>query len=187
MNRLQTKYQEQVIPALQKEFGRTNIMSVVKPKKVVVNVGVSKKESADTNKAIESWAQQLSIITGQKAKVTAAKKSIAGFKIRQGDPIGLCVTLRGTRMWEFLDKLISVALPRVKDFQGVGRSHMDAAGNYNFGVTEQIVFPEINYDMVHKVSGLQITIVNSGNDRDESLKMLELLGMPFTKEQTDKN
>lgn len=183
MNRLQEKYQKEVIPALEKEFGIDNIMAVAKPVKIVVNVGISKKDGSDTNKVLESWIQQLSVITGQKPRVNKAKKSIAGFKMRQGDPVGVSVTLRGTSMWEFLDKLISITLPRVKDFQGVKKSNMDSVGNYNLGITEQIVFPEINYDQIVKVSGLQVTIVNKVKTRDEALKMLELLGMPYEKEE----
>lgn len=182
MNRLQTKYQQVVIPALEKEFSKTNIMAVSKPMKIVVNVGISKKES-DTAKHVESLTAQLSAITGQKPKVCAAKKSIAGFKMREGDPVGVCVTLRGTNMWEFLDKLISITLPRVKDFQGVSKSHVDSAGNYNLGISEQIVFPEINYDQVSKMTGVQVTIVNKADSKEEALKMLELLGMPFEKEE----
>ncbi len=183
MNRLQEKYQTTVIDQLEKEFNKTNRMAVAKPTKIVVNVGVSKKENADTSKAIEAWVQQFTIIAGQKPKISKAKKSIAGFKMRQGDPVGVTVTLRGVRMWEFLDKLIAIVLPRVKDFQGVKKSNMDSVGNYNLGLTEQIVFPEINYDMIHKVAGLQVTIVNKADNRAEALKMLELLGMPFEKEE----
>lgn len=182
MNRLQEKYQKEVIPALQKELGRTNVLSLPRPVKVVVNVGVSKKEGQDTSKALESMAAQLSTITGQKPKTTAAKKSIAGFKIRAGDAVGLCVTLRETNMWEFLDKLISIVLPRMKDFQGIPRKAFDKSGNYSLGFAEQIVFPEIEYDKIDKVRGLQVTIVSSGNNPQESFKMLELLGMPFEKE-----
>lgn len=182
MNRLQVKYQQTVIPALQKEFGRANILSLPRPVKVVVNVGVSKKEGTDTSKAMESMTAQLMTITGQKPKLTAAKKSIAGFKIRAGDNVGLCVTLRGTQMWEFMDKLIAIVLPRMKDFQGVSRRAFDKSGNYSLGFSEQIVFPEIEYDKIDKVRGLQVTVVSSGNNKDESFKMLELLGMPFAKE-----
>ena len=181
MNRLQKKYQDDVLPTLKKEFGKTNTLAVVRPLKVVVNVGISKKENSDTSKTIESMTEQLKVITGQKPKVAAAKKSIAGFKIRQGDPVGLCVTLRGTNMWEFLDKLISITLPRVKDFQGVSRTSFDAMGGYSLGITEQIVFPEIEYDKINKVSGLQVNIVPSRSTKQESLRMLELLGMPFEK------
>lgn len=182
MNRLQTKYQQEVIPTLEKEFGKSNIMAVSKPTKIVVNVGISKKEG-DTAKIVESLMGQLTVITGQKPKICKAKKSIAGFKMRQGDPVGVCVTLRGTRMWEFFDKLVSITLPRVKDFQGVSKKHIDSVGNYNLGISEQIVFPEINYDQVVKMTGLQITIVNKADNKEEALRMLELLGMPFEKEQ----
>lgn len=183
MNRLHQKYQESVIATLEKEFAKTNIMSVARPVKIVVNVGISKRDGSDTNKVVESTSAQLAAITGQRPKVCKAKKSIAGFKIREGDPVGLCVTIRGKLMWEFLDKLISIVLPRVKDFQGVKRSHMDTAGNYNLGISEQIVFPEINYEQVAKMTGLQITVVTRNGSTKESLRMLELLGMPFEKEQ----
>lgn len=186
MNRLQTKYQQQVVSVLEKEFSKTNIMAIARPKKIVVNVGISKKDT-DSAKHVESVIAQLATITGQKPKVCAAKKSIAGFKVRQGDPVGVSVTLRGTQMWEFLDKLVSITLPRVKDFQGVSKSHMDKAGNYNLGISEQIVFPEINYEQVSKMTGVQVTIVNKTDSKEEALRMLELLGMPFEKEQTDKN
>lgn len=182
MNRLQEKYQKEVVPALKKELGRENILSLPRPMKVVVNVGVSKKEGQDTTKALESMANQLMTITGQKPKMTAAKKSIAGFKIRAGDHVGLAVTLRGNNMWEFMDKLVSIVLPRMKDFQGISRLSFDKSGNYSLGFSEQIVFPEIEYDKIDKVRGLQVTIVSSGTDSNESLKMLELLGMPFEKE-----
>lgn len=182
MNRLQEKYQKEVIPALQKELGRTNVLSLPRPTKIVVNVGISKKEGTDTTKSLESMQAQLATITGQKPKMTAAKKSIAGFKIRAGDHVGICVTLRGTNMWEFLDKLISIVLPRMKDFQGVPRTSFDKTGNYSLGFAEQIVFPEIEYDKIDRVRGLQVTVVNSGNDPKESMRMLELLGMPFEKE-----
>src|SRR5260221_7797734 len=181
MNRLQEKYNTEVIPALQKELGRTNVLSLPRPVKIVVNVGISKKEGTDTAKALESMSAQLGTITGQKPKATAAKKSIAGFKIRAGDQVGLCVTLRGTNMWEFMDKLIAIVLPRMKDFQGVSRAAFDASGNYSLGFSEQIVFPEIEYDKIDKVRGLQVTIVGSGHNKQESLKMLELLGVPFEK------
>ncbi len=183
MNRLQTKYQTDVIPALQKELGRTNILSLPKPTKIVVNVGISKREGGDTSKTLESMTTQLATITGQKPKQTAAKKSIAGFKIRSGDAVGLAVTLRGTQMWEFMDKLISIVLPRMKDFQGVSRNAFDMSGNYSLGFAEQIVFPQIEYDKIDRVHGLQVTIVSSNHNKIESRKMLELLGMPFEKEE----
>ncbi len=149
----------------------------------VVNVGISKREGGDTSKTIESMTTQLMTITGQKPKAAGAKKSIAGFKIRAGDVVGLAVTLRGTQMWEFMDKLISIVLPRMKDFQGVSRTAFDMSGNYSLGFPEQIVFPQIEYDKIDRVHGLQLTIVSSGHDKAESLKMLELLGMPFEKEE----
>ncbi len=184
MNRLQEKYQKEIIPVLEKEFGRTNAMSIAKIKKVVLNVGLSEQTSQE--KAIDNVAEQLKLITGQKPKVTPAKKSISGFKIngralRQGDPVGVMVTLRGQYMWEFLDKLISIVLPRVKDFQGVAKS-FDNSGNYNLGISEQIVFPEIVYDKIDKVRGLQVTVVIQNNDPKESVRLLELLGMPFKKD-----
>lgn len=181
MNRLQEKYQKEVLPKLKEEFGKDNALAVVRPLKVVVNVGIGKKTEADNSKTVANMSEALKIITGQKPKVCAAKKSIAGFKIRQGDVVGLCVTLRGNRMWEFLDKLMSIVLPRVKDFQGVKREKMDARGNYNLGITEQIVFPEISYDQISKVMGVQVTITTSGADPKESERLLELLGMPFEK------
>lgn len=181
MNRLAQKYQDVVVPALEKEFGKTNVLSIARPKKVVVNVGISKKDT-DSAKHVESIIGQLAAITGQKPKVCSAKKSIAGFKMREGDAVGVCVTLRGTQMWEFLDKLIAITLPRMKDFQGVSKKHIDSAGNYNLGISEQIVFPEVNYDKVTKMTGVQVTIVNKTDSKEEGLKMLELLGMPFEKE-----
>lgn len=185
MNRLQVKYQEVVLPALKKEFNKSNILSLSKPMKVVVNVGVSRKDNTEVEKLLGNIAEQIAVITGQKPKMSAAKKSIAGFKVRQGDIVGVSVTLRGERMWEFLDKLMNIVLPRVKDFQGVGRDHMDKSGNYNLGISEQIVFPEIEYDKVVKVMGLQVTIVTAGHERTESIRMLELLGMPFEKKENN--
>ncbi len=181
MNRLQTTYNETVLPKLMSEFGKTNKLAVISLEKVVVNVGVSKKDTADTAKLIENISMQIATITGQKPKVAQAKKSIAGFKIRQGDPVGVAVTLRGATMWEFLDKVISITLPRVKDFQGVSRKGFDSKGNYSLGFTEQIVFPEIEYDKIMKVMGLQMTVVVKNGNKTESMRLLELLGMPFEK------
>lgn len=184
MNRLQEKYQKEVVPKLKEEFQHANAMSVAKIKKVVINTGISEQTSQE--KAVANVSEQLMTITGRKPKVTAAKKSISGFKIngralRQGDPVGLMVTMRGQYMWEFLDKLIGIVLPRVKDFQGVAKS-FDQSGNYNLGIAEQIVFPEIVYDKIDKVRGLQISIVIENKDPQESVRLLELLGMPFKKE-----
>lgn len=185
MNRLQQKYNEQVQPKLMEEFGHTNAMAVARIDKIVVSVGIS--EQSGQEKAIENMSEQIKVITGQKPKATAAKKSVAGFKIngralRQGDPIGLMVTLRKQFMWEFLDKMISIVLPRVKDFQGVKKT-MDQSGNYNLGVLEQIVFPEIEYDKIDKVRGLQMTVVIKNTNPKESMRLLELLGMPFKKDE----
>lgn len=180
MNRLQKQYQEQVVPQLQKEFGVDNAMAVPKIKKIVVNTGISEPQHQD--KALENVSEQLAAITGQKPKVTSARQSIAGFKIRTGDPLGLMVTLRGKRMYQFLDKLISIVLPRVKDFQGVSLTAFDQSGNYSLGIREQIVFPEIDYDKIDKVRGLQISIVINGDSTQQNLHMLKLLGMPFAKE-----
>lgn len=181
MNRLKQKYIEQVLPALKKELNKPNDLAVPRVLKIVVSVGIGSKE-ANKAKALESMAEQLKVITGQKPKQTAAKKAIAGFNIRQGDAVGLMVTLRGERMWEFLDKLISIVLPRFKDFQGIPKKAFDGNGNYNLGIAEQIVFPEIEYDTIDRVRGLQVTIVTSTTEKTEATKLLELLGMPFEKE-----
>jgi large subunit ribosomal protein L5 len=171
MNRLKQKYNEQILSALKKDLNATNDLAVPRLKKIVVSVGVGSKE-ANKAKALESAAEQLKVITGQKPKQTAAKQAIAGFNIRQGDPVGLMVTLRGERMWEFLDKLISIVLPRFKDFQGVPRKAFDTSGNYNLGIAEQIVFPEIEYDTIDRVRGLQVTIVPSTRKPQEAAKLL---------------
>jgi large subunit ribosomal protein L5 len=182
MNRLKQKYQQEVVPALQKEFGLKNIFAMPQIDKIVVNMGITDQQSRDA--IIANVVEQFKVITGMKPNITRARKAIATFKTRVGDPLGVMVTLRGEYMWEFLDKLISIALPRVKDFQGVSRTAFDAKGNYNLGIEEQIVFPEINYDKIQGVRGLQVTIVNKGSqDRAHAFKMLELLGMPFEKEK----
>lgn len=184
MNRLQEKYQQEVVPQLQKEWSLSTHFAVPRITKVVVNVGVSKpQEPRARQQVLENVAEQFKVITGQKPKITTARKSIAGFKLRAGDPLGVTVTLRGLRMWEFLDKLVSITLPRVKDFQGVSRTAFDGQGNYSLGLEEQIVFPEINYDMIDQVRGLQIVIVTNGKDDQQTYKLLELLGMPFKKEE----
>ncbi len=179
MNRLKQKYQQEVLPALQKEFGHANQFSVAHVQKIVVNMGITDQQSRDAT--IANVVEQFKVITGRKPNVTRAKKAIASFKSRVGDPLGVMVTLRGDHMWEFLDKLISIALPRVKDFQGISRTAFDANGNYNLGMEEQIVFPEINYDQIQGVRGLQVTIVTTTKNNAESFRMLELLGMPFAK------
>lgn len=181
MNRLKQKYQQEVVPVLKKEFNIENLFGVPKIEKIVVNMGITDQQNRE--KAIENVVEQFKVITGLKPNITRARKSIASFKTRTGDPLGVMVTLRGEYMWEFLDKLMSLALPRVKDFQGVPRTSFDANGNYNLGIEEQIVFPEINYDQIESVRGLQATIVTTTKDSKMAFRMLELLGMPFAKEK----
>ena len=183
MNRLKEKYQQEIVEQLKKEFNLTNTFAVPAVKKVVVSMGVSTPtEPRDRKKALENISEQFMIITGQKPVMTVARKAIANFGLRAGDPMGLTVTLRGERMWQFLDKLIAVVLPRVKDFRGVSKTAFDGRGNYSLGLEEQIVFPEINYDKIERVRGLQVNIVTSANDDQQSFKLLELLGMPFAKD-----
>jgi large subunit ribosomal protein L5 len=181
MNRLKQKYQQEVVPALQKEFGAANVFSVPKVKKIVVNMGITDQQNREN--AIKNVMEQFKVITGMKPNITRSKKAIATFKTRVGDPLGVMVTLRGEYMWEFLDKVVSLALPRVKDFQGVSRTAFDQNGNYNLGIEEQIVFPEINYDQIESIRGLQVTIVTDTKDNTQAFRMLELLGMPFEKEK----
>jgi len=180
MNRLKQQYIESIVPQLKKELGKENILALPRIEKILVHIGVGTRE-ANQAKALESAKEQLSMITGQKAKVTAAKQSVAGFKLRQGEPVGLLVTLRGERMWQFLDKLINIVLPRVKDFQGVKADAFDQGGNYNLGLKEQIIFPEIEYDKIDRIRGMQITIVTSVKKTDEARLLLKLFGMPFEK------
>lgn len=182
-NRLKEQFQNEVVPVLMKEFKIDNIFAVPKIQKIVVNMGVTKPvDPRERARAIENIITQFEVITGQKPQMTKARKSIAGFKLREGDPTGVMVTLRGNYMWEFLDKVISITLPRVKDFKGVSRKAFDGKGNYNLGISEQIVFPEINYDDIESVRGLQITVVTSTDENEKSFRILELLGMPFEKE-----
>ena len=180
MNRLYQKYQKEIIPTLKKELEVNNDLAVPKVEKIVLNVGITEAQHQD--KALENMSQQLAVITGQKPKVTRSRQSIAGFSLRAGQPIGLAVTLRGERMYQFLDKLIAIVLPRVKDFQGVSNQAFDQAGNYSLGLEEQIVFPEIEYDKIDKVRGLQINIVTTTKDPQTARQLLELLGMPFKKD-----
>lgn len=182
-NRLKEKYVNEIVPVLMKDFNLKNILSVPKITKIVVNMGVTTpQDPRERVKVIENIIEQFTVITGQKPQMTKARKSIAGFKLRAGDPTGVMVTLRGIQMWEFLDKVISITLPRVKDFKGVSRTAFDGQGNYNLGISEQIVFPEINYDAIESIRGLQITIVTNTIDNEKSYRILELLGMPFEKE-----
>ena len=177
MNRLRDKYLKDVVPALRKEFGYSNVMAVPKVKKVVINMGLG--EGTQNAKIVDTGADEIGKITGQKPVVTRAKKSIAQFKVRQGMPIGTMVTLRGERMWDFLDRLISVALPRVRDFRGVSPKGFDGRGNYTLGLKDQLLFPEIDYMKVDKARGMNISVVTTAKTDEESRKLLQLLGVPF--------
>jgi len=175
--RLKDKYKQEVVPALMKQFEFGNIMQVPKLEKVVLNVGLG--EAIQNIKMLEAAQKELTMIAGQKSVITKAKKAIAGFKLRKGVPIGCKVTLRGDRMYEFLDRLISAALPRIRDFKGVSGKSFDGHGNYSMGVKEQYIFPEIDYDKVEMVHGLDITICTSSGSDEESKALLTHLGMPF--------
>lgn len=177
---LEEKYQ-QIIPSLQKKLGVKSPLAVPKIIKVVINVGI--KEAKDDKKVIENVSEQLAAITGQKPKLCRAKKSIAGFKLGKGQPIGLCVTLRKGRAFDFLEKLFKIVLPRVRDFGGVSPKGFDGQGNYSLGITEQTVFPEIDFAKIEKVRGLQVTIVTNSRNDQEAKMLLEELGMPFVKEE----
>jgi large subunit ribosomal protein L5 len=176
--RMKEKYQREVIPALTKEFGFKNPMEVPKVEKIVVNIGVG--EALQNAKSMDAAVSDLTAIVGQKPVITRARKSIANFKLRQGQPIGAMVTLRGERMYEFLDRLVSIALPRIRDFRGVSRRSFDGRGNYSIGLREQIVFPEIDYDKVDKLRGLEVAIVTTAKNDNEGYALLKNLGMPFS-------
>jgi len=176
-SRLRQKYLNEVLPALQKEFGYTNVMQVPALHKVVLNIGMG--EAIQNAKAMDNAVRDLADITGQRPVITKAKRSVASFKVREGMSIGCMVTLRGRRMYDFLDKLLNVALPRLRDFQGVSGDSFDGRGNYTLGIREQLVFPEINYDTIDKVRGMEITIVTSARTDEEGRQLLKLLGMPF--------
>ena len=175
--RLREKYDTTIVPQLREEFGYTNVMQVPKVTKLTMNMGVG--EAAQDAKALEEAAKQLAQITGQKAQVRRARKSIANFKLREGMPVGLRVTLRGDRMWEMLDRLISIALPRIRDFRGISPAAFDGQGNFNLGLREQIIFPEIDYDKIDRVRGLDIAITTTAETDDEGRALLKKLGMPF--------
>jgi large subunit ribosomal protein L5 len=177
MSRLRQRYEKDVVPALKKEFGYDNVMAIPRVKKVVVNMGLG--EATQNAKIVDTGADELARIAGQKPVITRAKKSISQFKVRKGMPIGTMVTLRGERMWEFLDRLISVALPRVRDFRGVSPRGFDGRGNYTLGLKDQLLFPEIDYMKVDKARGMNISVVTSAKTDEESRKLLQLLGMPF--------
>ena len=179
MNRLKEKYLNEVTPAMVEKFGYSSVMQTPKVEKIVINMGVG--DAVSNSKNLDKAVEELALISGQKPLVTKAKKSIAGFRLREGMPIGAKVTLRGERMYEFLDKLVTVSLPRVRDFHGVSKKAFDGRGNYTLGIKEQLIFPEIDYDLVDKVRGMDIVIVTTANTDEESRELLAQLGMPFQK------
>ncbi|SFE41039.1 LSU ribosomal protein L5P [Lentibacillus persicus] len=179
MNALKQKYQDEVLPSLMNKFEYDSVMQAPNIEKIVINMGVG--DAVQNSKALDNAVEELSLISGQKPIVTRAKKSIAGFRLREGMPIGAKVTLRGERMYEFLQKLIAVSLPRVRDFRGISKKAFDGRGNYTLGIKEQLIFPEINYDKVSKVRGMDVVIVTSSNTDEEASELLSQLGMPFQK------
>lgn len=180
MNVLKERYTNEISPALMKSLGLKNVMEIPRIKKVVINIGMG--EAMDNPKALDAAVQDLGAITGQKPVITKARKSIANFKLREGRAIGTSVTLRGDKMWAFLDRLMNIVLPRVRDFRGVSAESFDGRGNYTLGLREQIIFPEIEYDKVDKVRGMEITIVTSAPSDDQAAALLQMLGMPFRKD-----
>lgn len=179
MLRLKEKYLKEVVPAMTKKFGYKNIMQVPRIEKVVINMGLN--DARENPKSVESACEDLATITGQKPVVTKAKKSIAAFKVRQGMPVGVKVTLRATKMYHFLDKLFNINLPRVRDFRGLSPDSFDGRGNYTFGIKEQLIFPEIDYDNIDRVRGMDVTIVTTAETDEEARELLKNLGMPFAK------
>ena len=177
MSRLKERYVKDVVPALTKEFGYTNLMAVPKISKIVVNMGLG--EGTQNAKIVDTGADELGKITGQKAAITRSKKSIAQFKVRENMPIGAMVTLRGQRMYEFLDRLIAIALPRVRDFRGISPKGFDGRGNYTLGLRDQLIFPEIDYMKVDKNRGMNISVVTTARTNEEARRLLQLIGMPF--------
>jgi large subunit ribosomal protein L5 len=177
MNRLRAKYQNEAIASLKKEFGYTNVMAIPRIEKIVVNMGLG--EATANAKIMDTGADELARVTGQKPVVRRARKSIAQFKVRQGQPIGTMVTLRGERMWEFLDRLVSIALPRVRDFKGVSPKGFDGRGNYTLGLRDQLLFPEIDYMKVDKARGMNVSVVTTARTDEEARKLLQFIGMPF--------
>jgi large subunit ribosomal protein L5 len=178
--RLQTRYREEILPALTERFGYSTPMRVPRIEKVTVNMGVG--DAKQDSKMLEAASEQLATITGQRPNVRRARKSIAQFKVREGMPVGVAVTLRGARSYEFLDRLMSVAIPRIRDFRGLNPRSFDGRGNYSMGVREQIIFPEVDYDEVDQVRGLDITITTTAQSDDEAFALLEAFGMPFARE-----
>jgi large subunit ribosomal protein L5 len=179
MARLKAKYREEVVPELMKEFGYSNVMQAPKLDKIVVNVGLG--EAISNAKALESAVADISAITGQRPVVTRAKKSIAAFKLRAGMPVGATVTLRGARMYEFLDRMVAITLPRIRDFRGVSPNSFDGRGNYTLGFQEQLAFPEIEYDRIDRTRGLEVSLVTTAKTDEEGRRLLALLGMPFAR------
>lgn len=176
-NRLKEIYQKEVMPALKSRFDYKNIMEIPRVEKVVLNIGVG--EAVTNAKSIEGAAEDLAIISGQKPSIRKAKRSVSNFKLREGMPVGCCVTLRRDRMWEFLDRFFNFAVPRIRDFRGLSINSFDGRGNYSLGVREQIIFPEIDYDKIDQVRGLDVTFVTSAKTDEEALELLRALGMPF--------
>ncbi|WP_080876125.1 50S ribosomal protein L5 [Oceanobacillus timonensis] len=179
MNELKQKYNDEITSSLMNKFNYDSVMEVPKIEKIVINMGVG--DAVQNSKALDSAVEELALISGQKPLITRAKKSIAGFRLREGMPIGAKVTLRGERMYDFLQKLIAVSLPRVRDFRGISKKAFDGRGNYTLGVKEQLIFPEINYDKVNKVRGMDIVVVTTSNTDEEARELLAGLGMPFQK------
>jgi large subunit ribosomal protein L5 len=179
MNRLRERFENEIKKSMMKKFNYTSVMQVPKVDKIVINMGLG--EAVSNSKIIDEAVGELALITGQKPIVTRAKKSIAGFRLREGMPVGCKVTLRGARMYDFLDKLVNVALPRVRDFRGVSANAFDGRGNYTLGVKEQLIFPEIEYDKINKIRGMDIIVVTTANTDEESRELLKELGMPFQK------
>jgi len=180
MSRLKERYQKEVVPGLMKDFGYGNVMQVPRLTKIVINIGMG--EATQNAKAMEAAEHDVAAISGQKPIITRAKRSISAFKIRQGMPIGVKVTLRGERMWDFYDRLVSIVLPRIREFQGVPRDSFDGMGNYSLGFTEQTSFPEIEYEKIDRARGLEVSIVTTAGNDEQARRLLELLGMPFARE-----
>jgi large subunit ribosomal protein L5 len=181
MLRLRERYRDDVVPAMMKEFNYSNVMQVPRLEKIVVNVGVG--EALDNAKALDFVVQDISTITGQRPIITRAKKSVANFKLREGRSIGVKVTLRGKRMWSFVDRMVNVALPRRRDFRGISPDSFDGRGNYSLGFREQLVFPEVNYDKIDKIRGFEVSVVTTAQTDEEGFRLLSLLGFPFAQQQ----
>jgi large subunit ribosomal protein L5 len=179
MPRLKDRYRKEIVPALMEEFGYRNVMEVPRLQKIVVNVGLG--EALQDVKALDAAARDIATITGQKPIITRAKKSIAGFKLREGNPIGVKVTLRGNRMYDFLDRMCNIALPRRRDFRGISPDSFDGRGNYTLGFREQLVWPEVDYDSIDKIRGMEVTIVTTAKTDEEARRLLQLFGMPFSR------